>query len=254
MLAMRFYSNLVHRNFKYCKPEIWETALQQLSQKHLFKIHNSIPNTLAYLCRVEIERNFKLLSSKEMTEKELIVIVYALRHRIAQSIRSFTVKYYELEQNKDSGTTTATGEEELSSILLLSEKISSSICTYNQIDKVALIKALQMSKILKDAGISIVENLSDNSHKEKVRFLLILMNRVVPIKEWCLDSRRLTLARKILTDKEKISNKYSIKKEILNLFDELDVSIPSIKSVNKNVTVLFIIHYLAFYVRNRNCG
>lgn len=251
LLAIRFYSNLVHRNFKYCKEETWELTLQQLSQKHLYKIQNGMSNSLMYLANVELQKQFSTLSKKEMTEVELLEIVYALRHRISQSMRSFTVKYYQLDADKEGKVSTSVGDEELSNITLLVDKISSSICTYNQIDKIALIKALNTTGIIKDVGIKLIEEMSSVEYKDKIRFILILMNRIVETKEWCLDSKRSNLVRKIIADKIKI-NKYSIKSQILELVNEIDQQ-HSARNINKNQVVGFITNYLTLYVRNRNC-
>lgn len=252
MLTIRFYSNLVHRNFKYCKPEVWDQSLETMSQKHLFKVKNGLSPALVYLSDVEVNRHYPRLSNENLSEKELLVLIYSLRHRISQSIRSFTTKYYEIEKQKTGSLGTTEGDEELDNIILVADKISSSICTYNQVDKVALMKSISLSNIPKDIGIHLIENLSSVEYKDNVKFLITLMNRIVPIKEWCFDSKRSTLVRKILNDKVKIKN-YSIKKITQELGEELD-TIGNSRSINKNQVISFILFYVSTYVKHRNCS
>lgn len=256
LLALRFYSNLIHKYFKFCKDDVWEMSLTRISQKHLYKIKGGISNSLMYLAQVELDKQYELLGSDRLSDERIVEVVYALRHRINQSLKSFSNQYYSLSEEiekggKGGGISTSEGDEELSNIGLLSEKISISINTYGQVDKLALIKAISSSGIRRDVAIEMITDLSVVDHKAKVKFLIILMHKLIPVQEWCMDSKRNGLVRKILTDTKHI-NKYSIKAEVLDLIDGFENKY-KIKTINKNQLAIFMAHYLTLYVRNRYC-
>ncbi len=256
LLALRFYSNLIHKYFKFCKDDVWEMALTKISQKHLYKIKGGVSNSLMYLAQVELDKQYKLLGGDHLSDESIVEIVYALRHRINQSLKSFSNQYYNLSEEieksgKAGGMGTSEGDEELNNIGLLSEKISISINTYGQVDKLALIKAITSSGIRRDVAIEMVTDLSTIDHKAKIKFLIILMHKLSPVPEWCMDSKRNSLVRKIILDTKHI-NKYSIKSEIFDLIDGFENKY-KLKTINKNQLAVFLAHYLTIFVKNRYC-
>ena len=61
LLAIKFYSNLVHKFFNFCQPEVFTMAMEQISTKHLFKVHGSISKSVSYLADVEYEKHMNML-------------------------------------------------------------------------------------------------------------------------------------------------------------------------------------------------
>lgn len=255
LLALRFYSNFIHKYMKFCKPEAFDAALSKISDKHLFKVRNGISNSIMYLANIELEKQYPLLSSNKLTDESLLKLIYSLRHRINQSFKSFSNQYYLVAKEIEVGT--AGGEkrlditDEISNIVYTADKISMSINTYGQVDGVALKKAISFSGIRQDVADDIVVDMSIVDHKQKVYFLIILMHKMSPIENWCTEPKRLTLVRKVLADNLKI-NKYSIKSEIISLIESFE-NYYKLKTLNKNQLVVFIMHYITLYVRNRYC-
>ncbi len=254
LFAIRFYSNRIHKMFKFCKEDVWEKSLQSISQKHLFKLKNGIQNSLIYLSEDIFRKHITKLSSYEISPLEILRFVYELRHRIAQSVRSFSNKYYELEREMhgDNSSEQKTHDEESIAVNLVLEKLTQSMCVYSEMDKAALIKSISIVKINKELGEKIISEFSDVDYKENIKFILILMNRLIGIKDWCSESKRNSLIRKVIYDSLKINN-HSIKKLIDNMINELP-SFYMYETMNRNVLILFICNYLTLYVAHKFCG
>lgn len=258
VLAIRFYSNVIHKMFKFCKSDIWEEALQKISQKHLFKTNNGIQNTLVYLSNTLFDKHINMLLNYDSSPKQIIDYVYELRQRISQSFRSFAVKYYELEkistEHKKQGTEYLQAGEESSlqsNINILSQKFAESICTYGQIDKIAYIKAIDRSKINRDVALSLIGDLSIVNNREDVRFVYILMNKILPINQWCIKEKQIYLCKKIILDTKNI-DKYSVKATIEKLYSGFE-NYYKFKTVNKNQIILFLLNYLILFAVHKYC-
>ncbi len=255
LFGIRFYSNRMHQQFKFCKDIVWQQALSNVSQKHLFKVKQGIQNAVVYLSEEVLRKHIEILTNDNLNPLAVIKFVYELRHRINQSLRSFSNLYYEIEKEMYGDKPTLNvnkKEEDAANSSMIIEKMVMNICTYGEIDKIALIKAITLSKLNKEVASSIVGEFSDVEFKDEIKFIMLMMSRLIPINEWCTENKRLNLSRKIIYDTIKINNTYSIKKLITNLIHNLQIY-NDIRSINNNVLVLFITHYLTFYLTHKVC-
>lgn len=255
VLSLRFHANHVHKFFpKFCKDEIWNLSLQKISQKHLFKAKNGIGNSIVHLTEEEYAKRVRILKDENLNDQELLAAIYALKHRLQQSMRSFSNRYYELESElvKGAGISTATGDEEISNIELISQKVSESISTYSIIDKKSLENAIIKSRVRRDLAAEIIYNISNNKYKDDITFIVLLIPKIKPIEDVCVEHKRTIMVRNIVQDKRKINNKYSISDLILNLIYKTDVT-PSVKTINKSQLVLLIVDYLTSYMKKYVC-
>ena len=252
LLAIRFFTNSYSKHWsKYCKEETWNLALNNLSQKHLFKIKNGLSNTLFYLASIEYNNTKHRFSSNNITEKELLAFIYMLRHRVSQSVRSFANRYYDIENNQ---TGDSSKQKELEStndninVGLIANSISERICTYAQVDQKCLLESINNSRVRKDLAVNIINELSTVRFKESVRFIVILISKIINLKEIC--TKQPYLVRQIILDKKRIGN-YSIKDEIYKLTDTMSTS--GIKSINKDQIISLLANYITLYMKSKMC-
>ena len=100
-IGIKFYSSVLHIFFpKFCSDEIWKNSLNTVSSKHLFKVHNGVANTVMYLCSSIYKKYRSKILSSSLTDRELYLMIYELRTRIFQSIRSFAENYYKISKIK----------------------------------------------------------------------------------------------------------------------------------------------------------
>jgi predicted secreted protein len=249
-IALKFYSSLVHISFpKFCSDELWKLTLTKVSPKHLFREKNGVPNALLHIIEMLYKRYEPVLSGKEIREKDLVRVIYDLRHRLSQSLKSFAEAYYDL-QKKGGFLKTSGEEDENADVQLISDKISMSICTFGQVDDVALNIAIAKSGINRDIGTSTILEISSVNYKDRMRFILILMGRTGNIKLLCTESGRNSFVRKMETGLK--IGKYSAREEILSMLYSTELGY-RLKSIYTTQLVVFFSHYMAFYIKGKIC-
>ncbi len=257
-LSVRFYSNRIYTHFpkKFCSSELWSLALDQVSAKHLFRSKTGISNAILFISDEELKRNSKIIEKpiSMISDREVIeVIIYSLRTRIAQSVRSFAEVYYQLSKKYHDLTPSSEEGEEIKkrNIDTVSEKISMIMCTYGIVDKLALSESIAKSSIRKDIAISIISEISTPERKEEINFIIILIDKLESIKNICIELKRNKILRKIYDD-VKISNKYSIKEKMESLLYSLEIK-NQLRTIYTPQLISFLSNYITLYLRNRIC-
>lgn len=254
-LTFKFYYNKIHKYFpKFCDEKIWEMALNRVSGKHLFRLKDSISNSILYIADVDFTkfyRKLKVLREKDV-DNFISQTVASINNKFNQSVKSFANKYHDLFSNRDMIQRGETSEDQLqqSRKAQSAANIANSMTTYGEIDKQALGESIKMSGIDKKIGIDIVKELSNVQNREKVQFIIVLMDKVRKIDQFCSNRVRSFVVRKI-ADNVKI-NKYYIKKEIKEMVDGLNLG-SEIKTTNDNQIVMFVAHYLSMFVYTKLC-
>lgn len=248
-LALKFYSSRVHTHFqKFCSGDLWILTLDKLSPKHLFKTQKGIPSAIIYISDFDFNKNKEKINSKKLQDKELGDIVYGLRTKIAQSVRSFAQLYYKLYEDSSKAVSE---DDEIGGVKLIADKISMTMCTFGQIDKGALSRAIIGSRLRKDLSVSIVSQMSVSEYKDKIRFIIILMSRLGDLKSVCKETDRLKLIRRINSN-FKIGGKYIIKNEIKELLYSLESGY-QLKNLYDAQIVNFFSHYITLFIGSRIC-
>jgi len=249
-LNVKFYSSRIHKHFpKFCSGDLWITTLDRLSPKHLFRTKKGISSAILYISEFDYNKNKEKLKSPSLQDKILGDIVYGLRTKITQSVTSFAQLYYRIYE--DSETNSSSDEDEIGGVKLVADKISMTMCTFGQIDKGALSKAIISSRLRKDLSISIVSQLSVSEYKDKIRFIIILMSRLGELKSVCKETERLRLIRRINSN-YKIGGRYIIKNEIKDLLYSLESGY-QLKNIYDIQLINFFSHYITLFIGSRIC-
>ena len=257
-LALKHYYNIVYTYLpkKFCHSNIWNITFSRLSNKHLFRLKDNIPNSIMYLASEEFKRLYVHLEQEpDIEERKRIFLesIQAIYHRINQSLRSFFVKYYELSERDDIGGIREKREDEVISVQdigSISSDIASEMTTYSQINKKAIGIAIRSSGINKNIAIMLIRDLSKVKYRDKIKFIIILINKINDLKKLCSERIRSITVRKIL-DNVKIHN-YFIKEEIENLINSVDTEY-DVKTINMIQLVSFFSHYLTYYIKTKVC-
>jgi len=264
-LALRFYGNVIHLYMKeYCNAQIWALAMDKISPRHVFKIKSGISNSLIYFSEEEfkklklkfIELNKKLDQKSEAQIWDVInKYVYALRHRINQSFKAFANIYHDLIKDENIIVKVDTEEEEGGEQSEIQDsyidKITNSICTYREVDKTSLSEAIKKSGIRGELGIYIINKISDVNIHEDIKFIIMLLNKIIPLKSICQEKNKNFLIRKIILNSN-IMNKYFIKNIILDLIKRVDDNY-YLTTINESQLVVFFANYIVLYIKNRIC-
>lgn len=251
LLSIKFYSSLLHISFpKFCSDRLWLLALSSISPKHLFREKNGIANALIYLVNEVYKKNFIKIQSSDITDFEIVRLVFEIRGRLSQSIKSFAEVYYALQKNSNKEVFGKDKIDADQGLNILAEKVSMSICTYEQIDSKSLELAISKSGIRREIAESLIEELSNVDYMEQIKFIIILMGKISQIKYICKESGRLALIRRI--DNGSPVGKYIVREEMLNMFYSTEMGF-RLKGMNKSQLIIFFSHYLTKYIQNRIC-
>lgn len=252
LLALRFYSSTIHKFMKYCDPEMWSFALDRLSSKHLFKVKNGVSNGILYLADVEFEKKWESYKSGLRDESKFVNdLVYNLRHRINQSFRSFSGVYYKYSEDENVTVRAERDDEDRQDRGFIPDKISISIATHGQIDTQAVAFAIKKSSIRPDLASYIVDQVSEVNNREKLKFILILMDRVIDLTSICVERNRNLLVRRVMSDVK--IHKYHVRSTIEEFLNEIDVDY-KIRTASSLQVVSFFCNYLTHYIQRKMCS
>jgi len=251
-LSLKFYSSRIHMHLsKFCNDGIWMLTLDRLSPRHLFKTNKGIGNAISYISDFDFNKNKSKLEDINLKDIDLVGVVYGLRTKIAQSVKSFAQLYYKLFEDGKSTSLSSEDGEEVAGTQLVADKISMTMCVFGQIDKTALSNAISQSRVRKDLAISMVSQLSNSKYKDSIRFIIILISRLDSLKNVCIESKKNKLIKKI-NSKVKVGGKYIIRDEIKNLLYSLESGY-QLRTIYDAQLVMFFGHYLTNFLRNRIC-
>jgi hypothetical protein len=251
LLTLKFYNSVVFKSFpRFCSDPLWDMALTKISATHLFRSRGGIANALIHVTNSLFDIYSPAILTKEMSEKDFLRITQDLRTRISQSMKSFAETYYKLQKSNSAGMGEAEDTEETQGSDLIADRISSSICTYNQIDVRVRDIAITKSGINRDIAETITEDISVVNHRDKIKFIIILLNRIYPLRKICKETTRNTLVRKIESGAK--FGKYVVKDEILDLLYNTELGY-RLKSIHTKQLVMFFSHYLTLYLQKKIC-
>ena len=250
-MGLRVYENLIHKFFpKFCNKDLWTLTMTQVSVKHIYRVKNGVGASIIYYSDAEFNRIIpKIKDFRKMREDKFIQLIFGIRHKLNQSLRSFSNKYHELYEGGGLEAAKETDKKDTSA-QVVADKIAGLICTYKQIDKKALAEAIRDSGVRKDLGVAFVIAISDNKYRDAIKFIITLIARENNLKGVCTPTKRNLILRRIHSDK-KIMNKYLIKAEIIKL--SKSISVYGLESVHTSQVINLFAVYLLLYMRNRVC-
>ena len=259
----RQYGNFMRRVIKFCKPDVFLKALENLNQTHLFVREKGIANALFHLSN-ELRKRYTE-SFTALDAEGIASFIFEARGRIAQSIRSFQDVYYRIskegggirnpyenEQGQEVGT------QELEKGKRIAEMISKKICVYKEIDYTALENARKLSKIQSSLAINIVKELHNLKYSDEIKFIIELYILDTKSTEDICGKNFLVYVKNLMGIKRTIKKVY-YKQEINNLIVKIIKSLGLIDKYEKFTSQTqfainsFLSFYLAYYTRNTIC-
>ena len=256
-LAIKLY-NIIHNTFfpKFCSNQLWELTQTKLSDKHLFKVHNGVANTISYLSNTLFDKyKPNLLLGNNVQDNTVQRMVYELIHRINQSTKAFANKYYALQKESNIGITSddennSNKEPEITNVNIVTQ-LTQYLCTYKQIDNKAITIAIDRSGINYELGKKIISELCTNDYYNDVYFILLIMFDKYVFHDICNENKRIGLVRSISANMR--TGKYLIKDEIIKKIKNLKNTGPLLKNVYDQQIIIFITQFLTLYTKNKVC-
>ena len=263
LFALRYYTNLLHRyttpkgsRSHICQPDVFQSALDRLSRNHMFSKQKTIPNSIMYYSRTVFKLHLKDLMNDDAAG--LHKMIFAMRTRINQSMRSFFNKYYDINEEKQQTKSKEDVEYDQAHETKLRNfinKITNDMCVYGKIDGDAIDVASKLVKFNKKLSQEYIKDLSRPEFSEQIETALYLllkdMNNISVIKSTkFLDhiqklmsikvTKQQIYFKKVITD---IHNKIISRLKLEKWYNNLSIQS---KAISRN----FIAYYISFFIRN----
>lgn len=263
LFTLRFHANLMHRYLtpktsrkSICIPSAFQGALEQLSKNHMFSKMRTIPNSILYYSRMVFRQHKQNL---EMDDADgLASMIYSLRTRLNQSMRSFANKYYDIIEKGKHSTEQTDGQGQDSShetkMRMFINKIVNDLCVYGKVDQEAIINASAIIKFNKKLSIEYANKLSDPSYAPAVENSLYLLLKDIKDTSIIHSNEFLEYVQKLMSIKITKQPTY-FKKFISEIHVSiirslgLEVWYDNLSIQSQSISRNFIAYYIAFYAR-----
>ena len=150
LYAIRNYTNLIHKQMKFCIPDVFKYTLENLAKTHLFTREKTIPGALFFIAN-EMDKRFG--SKIKMGDVDgIAAFITECRTRISQSIKSFAEIYYKAAEDGSAIKNPIEGDEEvryqqLEKSSRVINDVVKSITVYKIVDSKAINDARSLTKV-----------------------------------------------------------------------------------------------------------
>lgn len=252
LYLIRNYTNLIHKQLKFCNDDTFKYALENLAKTHLFAREKTIPGSLFYLSKEMTKRFGKPIKSGDVDG--ITAFITECRTRISQSIKSFAEIYY--KANKDGSSMRNPNEDDESTQYQQLEKSSrvindvvKSMTVYKIIDSKAINDARSITKIRASLATSISQGLTNIKYVDNIRLILeLFVKELSQVGQLCGDEFFNNV--RILMSIKRTKTLVYFKQQVNILIREIIKDIDFDKKYNKltNQTQSLISLYLAYYI------
>jgi len=251
------YSRLMHKQIKYCYPEVFKYTLDTLTRTHLFFREKSIPNSLYYLS-TQMQNAYKD-DIKNWDVDRIIHFIQGSRHRISQSVKSFAEAYYrnqkagagiktqgELQDDDDSNNYQYQVLEKGQKIV---DDITKKIISYKVIDRAAFDEAKKISKVKTSIATVIANGLMKEKHYNNIKIALQLFVKEAKTVDMVCGDAFYKYVKRLMAVKRTVAQLY-FKAQINILLIEVLKDAGQLKTYEKytSQTQFIINSFLAFYL------
>lgn len=263
LFSIRQYSNYMHKLLKQgCNPDYWRAANEKISHSHLFRRKETIANFLLYLSNTIFEKYYKDL--KNDNDERIVKMVYELKTRVAQSMRSFIGHYYRAREEEE--RIKSKGEEEIYSgpsleqkIRIFADRISKDISIYKKVSDKAILDAQRLTRFNRQLSKKYAKALCKAEYQELISQILNLMLRPLKNIDDVCTSKFLDHIKRLMAVKTSTKPVF-FKKSIIELHDEyvipevkLEEWFGKVSIQTRKISRDFIAYYLAFVTREYIC-
>jgi len=254
LIALRFYTNRMNLHIKYCNPNYFRTALDNLSHNHLYNLKKTIGASVLHLSGAVFDKYKDDL--KNDNSEQIAKMITELRNRVAQSVRSFANKYYDAVER---GETTRLTPEDMpekqnvdNKIRIVSNNISREITVYHKIDDDAIVDAQKLTSFNRTLAKKYANTLTNTKYSDELELIITLYLRE-------LQSARSSKVEYIKTARQlmavKRSNKSIFYKKSLSLVHDKVIAdlgytekFNSLSIQSKGISRLYLSYYITLLV------
>ena len=263
---LRQYTNLFHKTFKFCQPDVFKYTLEHINKTHIYYREKTIANAIYHFSNQMTQRWEKDIKSLDKP-MQMSLFIRECRHRQAQSLKSFAIAYY---KNSEEGNriaqqkTEITNDEGESSVIEGTSKtpkqvsnLVQKITVYRFVDLKALENSLKLNYVNKIYGQLIVKQLSDHKYADDLTSIyLMYISNLKNVSDLC-SSKFISDVKSILRSKHQKTKflKESLNKLLDNLIKDanLQKNFNKLSLQSRYTYINFLSFYLFWSLKNYVC-
>lgn len=262
---IRQYTNLVHRNLKYCVDDTFKYALETLTKTHLFSREKTISNAIYFLAQEMMKRYTRGI--KENNLDKISLFIQDSRTRINQSLKSFLSTYFKAaeagvgiktqiepsddEENTYQLQTVARGER-------IIDDVVRKVTVYRMVDRKAKDDARKISKINITLANLITDGLTNTKNIDLIKVVLKMFIKDLKDANSLCGKKYYPYIRSLMALKRTIAKVYFKQQVNLLLLEILKdkkylIQYNKLTSQTQFLINLFLAYYLTMILRNTIC-
>lgn len=264
LFSLRTYSNTLYHfttskrngNKKaLCLPDVFQSALESLSNNHIFKKKQTIAASIIYFSNDVFSKYKQALIMDD--SNRIFSMIYSLKNRIKQSIRSLMNRYYEIYKNQTANNTgdekdwNTTKETKLKAFI---EKIAEDMCVYRKRNSAAIQQAMSITKFNKKLSVEFAENIAQPAFLELIKLSYYLLLRNLHDLSIIRQTKFLNYIRELMaikSTKQQVYFKKTVDDILQLVLNKLHIEswYNGLTIQSKSVARNYIAYYLAIYLR-----
>lgn len=181
LIGIRYYTNLINKQIKFCNEKIFKAAIENLAKTHLFAREKSIPAAIFYLSKEMDKRWGSNIRSQDRDGISKFITEY--RTRISQSVKKFAETYYRLHKEGISIVEPYEGEEneyqyqQLERSARIVDQVVKNITVYKNVDKKAMNDARTLTRISASLATMLANETTNIRYSDDIKTILELFVR-----------------------------------------------------------------------------
>jgi len=264
LFSLRTYSNTLYHfttskkngNKKsLCINDVFASAMESLSSNHIFKKKKTIAASIIYFS-TDVFTKYKTALIEDDSNR-IFSMIYSLKNRIKQSVRSLMVKYYEIYKNKlansvgDNPDYDPTREAKLKAFI---NKVAEDMCVYRKRNSVAIQQAQAITKFNKKLAVQFAETIASPQFVDDISLAYYLILKDLKDLGFIKQAKFMDWIRanmSIKSTKQKVYFKLvidQILQKVINVL-HLESWYNGITIQSKGVSRNYIAYYVAIYLR-----
>ncbi|RLA75869.1 MAG: hypothetical protein DRG78_20140 [Epsilonproteobacteria bacterium] len=262
LYIIRNYTNLMHKQMKFCNDDTFKYALENLAKTHLFSREKTISGSLFYLSGQMDKRYSKFIKSGDVDG--ISKFITECRTRISQSIKSFAEVYYNANEqglsikNPKEDDDNPNQYQQLEKSSRVINDVIKSLTVYKNIDNKAVADARSLTKVRASLATSISKAVTDIKNVDNIRLILeLFVKELSQVGHLCGDQffKNVRTLMAIKRTKSKVYFKQQINILLLTLVKDIKFTrqYNQLTKQTQSLINLYLAYYLTITVRNSIC-
>lgn len=263
---LRNYANLIHKQIRYCNPDAFKYALENIAKTHLFSREKTIANSLFFMAK-EIMRKYTN-HIRNGNPEEMAKMITETRTRVSQSIKSFAEIYYKAQEkgtvvrnpyeSEDEDTGNKYQEQSQDKYQRIIDNITKKICVYKYIDKKAMMYSKSITKINLSLATLLSNTVTNVKYIDNIKIIMkMFLKDIREVKTLC-GKEYFKYLRSLMSIKRTsavVYFKQQINELIEKLIDDMNYreKFNRLSGQSKFMINLYIALYLTMILKNTIC-